>query len=161
MARDHSRIKLSIWDDPDFIALTESEQRAYFVLKSHKGLSRCGVTSYIPAHFERLARDTTVARFKAAVKGLRTAKFVVIDDHTQELLVRSYVRHDGVLDRVNMGKAVGTAYESIISEPIKRAICAELARLIQERPDLPGWEGLAFTSPKAHAIALGMESGKQ
>lgn len=161
MARDHSRIKLSIWDDADFLALRGSEQHAYFVLKSHKGLSRCGVVTYIPSHFERLARDLTAAKFTAAIKGLRAARFVVLDDRTQELLVRSYVRHDGVFDRENMGKAVGTAFNAVISDAIKAAIGDELARFMQERPDLPGWKGLAATSPIAHAMACGMESRMQ
>lgn len=158
MARDHARIKLSIWDDPDFLGLRSIEQHAYFVLASHKGLSRCGVTTFIPAHFEELAKDMTAAKFKAAVKGLRCARFVVIDDRTHELLVRTYVRHDGVFDRENMGKAVGTAYEAVISRSIKDAIGAELARLMEHRPDLPGWKGLAATSPEAHAMASRMES---
>lgn len=161
MARDHSRIKLSIWDDDDFLALRASEQHAYFVLKSHKGLSRCGVVTYVPSHFKRLASDLTAAKFTAAVKGLRSARFVVVDDETQELLVRSYVRHDGVFDRENMGKAVGTAFNAVVSDSIKTAIGDELARFMQERPDLPGWKGLASTSPAAHAMACGMESRMQ
>lgn len=161
MARDHARIKLSMWDDPDFLALRVVEQHAYWALVSHKGLSRCGVTTYIPAHFEHLARDLTPVKFTAAVKGLRASRFVVIDDRTQELLVRSYVRHDGVFDRENMGKAVGTAFQAVISPRIKEAIGDELARLMGDRPDLPGWKGLAATSPTAHAMASRMESRMQ
>jgi hypothetical protein len=161
MARDHSRVKISIWDNGDFTALPVNEQHAYFTLMTHKSLTRCGVTMNIPSHFEDLAADLTPAKFRAAIKGLRTARFIVIDDRTHELLVRSYVRHDGVLDRENMGKAVGTAFESVISKRIKKAIGVELARFMAERPDLPGWKGLAVTSPKAHAMASGMESGMQ
>lgn len=158
MARDHARIKLSIWDDPDFLRLSCLEQHAYFVLASHKGLSRCGVTTFIPSHFEDHARDMTPAKLKATIKGLRSARFVVIDDKTQELLVRTYVRHDGVFDRENMGKAVGTAFETVISGRIKESIGEELARLMRDRPDLPGWKGLAATSPVAHSMASRMES---
>lgn len=161
MARDHARIKLSIWDDDDFLALRAGEQHAYFVLSSHKSLSRCGVMMFIPSHFEHLAADLTPKRLTAAIKGLQAARFVVIDDHTQELLVRSYVRHDGVFDRENMGKAVGTAIQAVISSPLRDAIGDELARLMEERPDLPGWKGLAATSPVAHAMASRMESRMQ
>ncbi len=158
MGTVYARIKLSIWDDPDFLALKVAEQHAYFALVSHKGLSRCGVTTFIPSHFEDLAHDINPARLKAAVAGLRAARFVVIDDRTQELLVRTYVRHDGVFDRENMGKAVGSAFESVISGRIKEAIGDVLASLMQDRPDLPGWKGLAATSPVAHAMASRMES---
>lgn len=158
MARDHARIKLSIWDDDDFLALRSNEQHAYFVLSSHKSLSRCGVMMFIPSHFEHLAADLTPKRLTAAIKGLQAARFVIIDDRTHELLVRSYVRHDGVFDRENMGKAVGTAFSAVVSDVIRGAIGEELARLMKERPDLPGWKGLAATSPIAHAMASGMES---
>ena len=157
MARDHARIKTMIWDDPDFQKLKIDEQHAYFALLSNKGLSRCGVADFIPSRYEHLASDMTPTRFRAAMKGLRRANFVVIDDRTQEILVRSYVRHDGVLDRVNMGKATGTAFESVVSDEIKRAIGAELRTLLSVKPDLPGWIGLADTSPMAHRMASGME----
>jgi len=159
MARDHARVKTSIWDDPDFIGLRVSEQHLYLAVMSNKGLSRCGVITYIPSRFEHLAADMTAARFKAAVTGLRQARFFVLDERTQELLLRSYVRHDGVLDRLNMGKACGTAFEAVVSDDIKQATGQELARLMKEEPDLKGWEGLAATSPIAHAMACGMESG--
>jgi hypothetical protein len=158
MARTHGRLKVSIWDDPDFIALKRDEQHAYFLLMSNKGLSRCGVIDYIPSRFEGLSADLSEPKFKASVVGLRRAKFVVIDDRTQELLLRSHVRHDGVFDRVNMGKAVGTAYEAVVSRRIRDAIGDELARLMKEAIELPGWAGLAITSPEAHAMASGIES---
>lgn len=158
MARDHARVKTSIWDDPDFVGLRDSEQHVYLMLMSNSGLSYCGVIDFIPSRFEHLAENMTEARFRNAVRGLRSARFVVLDDRTQELLLRSYVRHDGVLDRVNMGKACGTAFETVVSDAIKAAIGDELARLLKERPDLPGWMGLASTSPAAHAMACGMES---
>lgn len=159
MARDHARIKTSIWtEDPDFLALKVAEQHAYLMLASNPGLSRCGVLAYIPGRFDHLAADMTPARFRAAVAGLRAARFVVLDERTQELLLRSYVRHDGVLDRLNMGKATGTAFEAVVSRQIRRAIGDELARLMQDEPDLAGWVGLAQTSPVAHSMACGMES---
>lgn len=162
MARDHARVKLSIWDEAsDFRSLRMVEQDAYFMLMSNPGLSRCGVATYIPSRFEGLAADLTPARLKAAVKGLIAARYVVLDERTQELLVRTYVRHDGVLDRLNMGKATGTAFEAVVSREIRHAIGDELARLMKEKPDLPGWEGLAATSPIAHAMACGMESRMQ
>jgi hypothetical protein len=158
VARDHGRVKTSIWEDPDFVAMCVAEQHAYIALRPNKGLSRCGVIDFIPSRFEHLARDLSPAKFTRAIAGLRKARFVVLDERTQELLLRSHVRHDGVLDRANMGKATGSAFEAVVSKVIKQAIGDELARLMKERPDLPGWEGLAVTSPIAHLMASGMES---
>lgn len=158
MARDHARIYTAIWSDPDFLALKVAEQHAYFVLVTSIGLSRCGVVTYVPARFDHLASDLTEQKLRKAVAGLRTSRFAIVDDRTQELLVRSYVRHDGVLDRLNMGKATGTAFEAVVSDDIRDAIGVELARHMKEKPDLQGWEGLAATSPAAHAMACGMAS---
>lgn len=159
MARDYGRLYVSIWDDPDFLDLRVDDQHAYIALMTNKGISRCGVLDWIPNRFEGLAADLTPARLQRSVKRLRTERFVVVDDRTQELLVRSHIRHDGVLDRLNMGKATGTAFEAVVSQAIKAAIGDELGRLMKERPDLPGWEGLAVASPTAYAMACGMESG--
>lgn len=161
MARDYGRLYVSIWDDPDFLNLRVDDQHAYIALMTNRGISRCGVLDWIPSRFEGLAADLTPARLRRSVKVLRSERFVVIDDRTQELLVRSHVRHDGVLDRLNMGKATGTAFEAIVSDSIRKAIGDELSRLMQERPDLPGWEGLAVTSPTAYGMASGIESGMQ
>jgi hypothetical protein len=157
MARDHARVKTSIWDDPDFLELKMAEQHCYLALMSNKGLSYCGVIDWVPGRFAYLAADMSQAKFKAAVAGLVKARFVIVDEHTQELLLRTYVRHDGVLDRVNMGKATGSAIEHVVSARIKEAIGNELANLMKASPDLPGWIGLAETSPDAHAMACGME----
>lgn len=158
MARDHGRIKTKIWNDDDFLALKVAEQHLYMALLTNKGLSRCGVADYIPSRFDHLASDLSAAKITKAVAGLTAARFLVVDERTQELLLRSYVRHDGVLDRLNMGKAVGTAFEAIVSPQIRRAVGAELARIMRDDPELSGWVGLAATSPIAHAMACGMES---
>lgn len=158
MARDHARIKVAIWRDQDFLALKVAEQHCFMSLLSNGGLSRVGVVDYVPARFVRLAADQSEPKFRRAVKALRDSRFVLVDERTQELLIRSYVRLDGVFDRVNMGKAVGTAFESVVSTSLTQAIGHELARHMKEYPDLPGWEGLAATSPTAYEMATGFES---
>ena len=159
MARDHARVKTSIWDDPDFLELKIVEQHCYLALMSNKGLSYCGVIDWVPGRFAYLAADMSQARFKAAVAGLVKARFVIVDEHTQELLLRTYVRHDGVLDRVNMGKATGTAIEAVVSWKLREAIGRELRHLMKDASGLPGWVGLAETSPKSHAMATSTERG--
>lgn len=157
MARDHARVKTSIWDDDDFLELKTAEQHCYFALMSNKGLSYCGVIDYVPGRFAGLSADMTPAKFKTAVAGLIKARFVIVDQNTQELLLRTYVRHDGVLDRVNMGKATGTAIEAVVSVQLRAAIGRELRQLMKDSPTLPGWTGLAETSPFAHAMATHVE----
>lgn len=153
MAREYARIRCDVWTDPDFGKLTVLEQHVYWLLLSSKGLSRCGVLSFIPGRFVGAAADLTEPKLIKAVNGLTEAGFCGLDKRTMELCIRSYVRYDGVLDRANMGKAVGTAYEAILSTKLAEMVGRELARYYRENPSLPGWDGLAATSPSAYYMA--------
>jgi hypothetical protein len=48
MPRTFAKLYLSVWDDPDFLALTGDAQRLYLVLFSHKKLSLAGVLPLQP-----------------------------------------------------------------------------------------------------------------
>lgn len=158
MARDHARVQVGIWNDDDFRTLDAAAQHAYLMLASQSRLSYCGVMDYLPSRFSVLTKGSTEAKVEQAVKALERARFVVVDRKSQELLVRSYVRHDGVLDRVNMGKAVARALEHVVSKSIRSAILAELARLYGEKPTLPGWVGFRDLAPDAYAMTCEMAS---
>ena len=159
MARDHARIQCAIWDDPDFVSLSSGAQHAYMLLTSHSKLSYCGVMIYAPGVLADLASDLTEGKVKRAIKTLEADEYVRIDPRTHELLVRSYVRHDGVLDRVNMGKAVASALSRVVSEGLRAVVLAELARLYKQKPDLSGWIGFAESDPIGYAVVIGDERG--
>lgn len=161
MARDHARIQTAIWRDPDFRALRLEAQHTYLALASQQALTYAGVIDHRPGRLASLSEGTTTRKVEAALALLIDRNFIVVDRQTEELLVRSYVRHDGVMARVNMGKAVGRAIDQIVSLALRRAVLVELARLHSERPDLAGWQGLADLNPDAmagvHALALATE----
>lgn len=162
MARDHARILTAIWRDDDFLALDPAAQHAYLTIVSQQRLSYCGVMDYIPSRLATLARTNTEAKMRAAVRSLEKARFVVVDTQTHELLARSYVRHDGVMDRTNMGKAVARAFQAVVSRKIRDAILTELGRLYAE--DLKagkkrlGWVGFADLEPDGFDMASAMAS---
>lgn len=148
MARDHARILVAIWGDPAWKALTSVQQLVYVALISSQDLSYCGVVPYIPARYLDLSSDMTERKFTSAVGGLEQGKFVIRDTRTAELLVRSYVRHDGVLKQPNVTKALVTALRKVHSEPLRDAIEAELVRLLAEQPDAKGWKGYGEADPE-------------
>ena len=161
MARDHARIQCAIWDDGDWCALTVAAQHTYKMLASQKWLSYCGVMTYTPATLAELSADNTEAKVRRAVKALEAERYVLVDQRTHELLVRTYVRHDGVLDRVNMGKATAAALDRVMSERLREAVVIELAKVWHIRSDLAGWIGFKEASPETfgvvQSIGLGME----
>ncbi|TDE03448.1 hypothetical protein [Jiangella asiatica] len=148
MARDHARIEVGIWSDPDFICLDPADQHMYLLLVTSPRLSYCGVIDYVPARFTGLAKGITPAKLKARLDSLAARRFLVIDYGTAEILVRSYVRHDGLLKLPNVTKAMASALMAVVSPVVRDTVVAELARARREEPDAKGWEGLAKTYPR-------------
>lgn len=148
MARDHARLLTAIWRDDDFRALSVDAQHAYMTVLSQEGLSYVGALDFFPGRLAALAAGNTEKRVDTAVKALERARFVVVDRSTCEILIRTYVRHDGVLDRRNMGKAMGRGFAKVVSAKIRTAVYDELAycyRLTDGRQ--AGWPGFAELYP--------------
>lgn len=148
MARDHARVYLSIWADPDWTSLTSVQQLVYLALISSDDLSYCGVAPLIPARYQRISADMTPRKFMAAIDGLEARSFVVTDRDTVEVLVRSYVRHDGLIKLPNVTKAMVTALRRVHSQKIAEAVWAEIVRLYAEDPSAKGWKGFAEAFPE-------------
>lgn len=160
MPRDHARIQTAIWGDPDFRALPERAQRLYFLALSQPRLSYCGVLDYMPTRLAKFSADSTPRTVSNAVSVLESRGFVVTDPDTSELLIRSFVRHDGLLESPNVTKAMVKDYWSVLSDDIKKAIADELSRAYQEDPTLKGWKGLEESSGPLHAMVSGKGSPK-
>lgn len=138
MARGHGRILTSIWEDTDFLALDESEQRLYLFLISQPNLNHAGLLDLTLRRWSRKARGLTVAELEKRIGTLEDTRFVVVDDDTEELLIRSFVRNDGVwrMPKV-MGAMVSGALE-ISSKRLQRALLDEMDRIpLDELSDDP------------------------
>ncbi|MFF1499713.1 hypothetical protein ACFVZR_07515 [Streptomyces sp. NPDC058316] len=129
MARGHGRILTSIWEDTDFLALNEEEQRLYLFLISQPNLNHAGLLDLTLRRWSRKARGLTVAELEKRIGTLEDARFVVVDDDTEELLIRSFVRNDGVwrMPKV-MGAMVSGALE-ISSKRLQQALLNEMDRI--------------------------------
>lgn len=156
MARDHARIQTRIWSDRDFRKLSRGAQHMYFTLTSQPTLSYCGVMDWWPGRLAQLASDADEPCVFAAVQTLIENAYVELDPETSELLIRSYVRHDRVLERANMGKAVGRALEKVVSLDLRDTVIHELARLHKESPRLPGFAGLKELYPTEYQLVTSM-----
>lgn len=129
MARGHGRILTSIWEDTDFLALDEREQRLYLFLISQPNLNHAGLLDLTLRRWARKARGLTVAELEKRIGRLEETSFVVVDDDTEELLIRSFVRNDGVwrMPKV-MGAMVSGALE-ISSRKLQQALLCEMNRI--------------------------------
>lgn len=125
MARSHARLLTSIWADDEFLALHAQAQRLYMLLLSQPDLSTLGTLTLSLKRLARLAPDTTPAKLRKALSELEE-HFVVVDWETDELFVRSFMRHDGVLKLPNSFKAACRAFPAVHSDAIRHAILDEL-----------------------------------
>jgi hypothetical protein len=136
MARSHARIGTSIWTEPTFRALPRDPQRAYFLATSQADLSRCGVIPFRVRRLAKFADDDSPTKLRTAFRRLEKTRHVVIDEDAEELLVRTYVRHDGLLAQPQVVAAMVGDVALIDSPKIRLAFLQELHR-IWHIDDLP------------------------
>ena len=140
MARDHARVELNIWADDDWLDLTPGAQHLYLVLLTHPDLSYAGVADWRPNRLRAMASHWDTDDVKRAAEELARNLYIVVDEDTEEALVRSFVRNDGLMKQPNLAKAMVKAARSIASRSIRAVLVHELLRLREDHPDLKGWE---------------------
>lgn len=160
MARKFAQIKVTIWDDDDFLDLTMTEQWLYTHLATTDSMSYAGVQDWRPRRIVPKAVDLTLENIMIAAKVLEAKQYIIIDEDTEEVLVRSFMRNDGLLKQINMGAAVSKAYSSIGSRKIRGVVVHELNRLRVENPDWKSWDALADVLAKRAINPFENPSGK-
>jgi hypothetical protein len=147
MAREFAPIKLAIWSDDSFRALSEPAQHLYFKLCTSPSLSHCGVADWRPSRIAALTRGQSADDVRAAGAELVANLYILVDEDTEEVLIRSYLRHDGLMKQPKMATAMATAHAAVASSVLRGVIVHELIRLRQDFPELNGWK-----SDKAAAL---------
>lgn len=140
MARDHARIRTAIWADEDFKALRSSEQRLFFLALSQPLVTQAGVVPYQPRRWATLAADTSQDDIAADTAALTAARFVIVDEDTEEFMFRTFVRHDGVMAIPNVARAMVKAYRTVLSPLLRVSFLHELRALREADPGLKGWD---------------------
>lgn len=122
MARAEARIKCDIWDDEDFRSLTWEAQWLYHAILEQKDLSLCGVLTWTPKRFAKLAANASAGATRKALDLLREKRYVLVDDETDELLVRTFITNDRVLDNANSIIGMTNAFGAIHSQHLRDAV---------------------------------------
>jgi len=142
MARDHAVIRLDMWGDDDWRQLTVAAQHLYMLVLTSPSLSFCGVADWRPGRVAKLAHDWTAGGVQRAADELIDSNFLIVDEETEEVLVRSFVRHDGLMKMPNMATAMANDHAAIASARLRGVVVHELRRLHEERPTLAGWKSV-------------------
>lgn len=150
--RKYQQLRTDIATDIDFRSLGGAAQLLYHLLLTDPSLSYCGVLDWRPRRIAIRVSDWDVDTVKAAAYELEANRYIVIDEDTEETLIRSYLRNAGVLDSKNLGTACARAYHAVSSTIILGVLTDELYRLREEVPNLHGltsdeW-GRAWANPR-------------
>lgn len=140
MAREHANIRVDMWGDADWRSLSRDAQWLYKLLLTHPDTNRAGVCDWRPGRLAQMAAGTTAKDVRQAGKELESRLFVVIDEETEEVLVRSYVKYDGVLKQPNLTVTMAKDWAGVASARLRAVVAFEVQRLRATRPDLPGWK---------------------
>lgn len=140
MAREFAKVRLSIWNDDDFRALPPWEQHLYLVLMTSVSLSYSGVADWRPTRIAPLAGGWTPDQIVCAAAGLVDKLYLLVDESTEEVLVRSFIRNDEILKQPKMTVAMTKAYAAMSSSVLRGVVVHELNRLHEDEPTLNGWE---------------------
>lgn len=140
MARDHARIHVDIWGDDDWLDLSVEAQMLYYTLHTSPGLSLCGAGTWQPKRLAQKSAGWTVERILAAAAELSRALFLVIDESTDEFLLRSWVKHDGLWRTPNMAVSVANARAELASRVLRGVVVFEVTKLRKSNPESTSWE---------------------
>jgi len=129
VARTQARVHVSLWQDADFVALSISAQRLYLALLSQPTITLLGVLALTPSRWGRLASDGTLESVLGDLRELESHRFIVVDEETEELLVRSFLRYDGGWQSARTREAAVKQRTLVASKRLLAAIDEEIARL--------------------------------
>jgi hypothetical protein len=147
MPRDNARVNMGIWQDDDWRALPPPAQHLYQTLWTHPALSYCGVVDWRPGRIAALSYGWTQEAVTTAADCLRARYFIVTDDTTEECLIRSWVRWDGLMKQPRLAVSYANAYAVVSSNLLRGVIIDELKKLRERHPDLAG-----LTKPQVVAM---------
>lgn len=142
MARDRANVFTNIWADSDWRALSESAQRLYLLLLTHPTLTYAGVADWRTNRLSMMSADGSVEKLEAAAAELEDRKFIVVDEATEEVLIRSFVKHDGLLKSPNLAAALAREYANVYSPRLREVVAFEVQKLHRREPELKGWDRL-------------------
>jgi hypothetical protein len=139
MARQHAKLLAAIWSDPEFVAMPVDAQRLYMLLLSQPKLSIVGCIDFMPARWARLAPDTTAVDIERSAWVLHEHHFVVIDPVTEELVIRTLVKHDGVRATANSNllKGFWSAWATVESQALRQVVTDQVPDEVWEAKKWP------------------------
>lgn len=138
--RQYALIHRAILDDPSWRCLTRSQQNLYLLLLLKLSTNLCGIVDWRPKKLAVNASDMTVETIEADAVVLEKKLYIIRDEDTDEVLIRSFLRNDAPLKSSKTAIAVRSSYTDTASSKLRGVIVFELQRLYKEQRDWQGWD---------------------
>jgi hypothetical protein len=129
-----------MWSDGDWRALPVGAQHLYMLILTHSTLNYAGVGDWPPGRLAALTAGRTAADIESDAEHLRDAAFIYTDLDTEEVLVRSFLRHDGVIKHPRLHVSMANDWACVASPDIRAFVAFELSKLHDGDPSLPLWK---------------------
>lgn len=157
MARSHARMQFGMWRKPGHDKVGKNARLLYYTILLDETLNQAGV---VRMSLDMWADDAAMTRQEAedALDELRGDRFVVVDGY--ELLVRTFIRNDGVADQPNILRNALEVVRHIRSPVLRRAVAEELRKLPPAPPPKPVKGKGPFVYPDPHAVADEIDPGE-
>ena len=139
MARDHARVNIDIWTDDDWRDLTHDGQWLYLNLVTGRSLSFAGMADWRPARIAALTRDLEAADVERFAIELIDERFILPDPDTEEVLIRSFVKWDGLMRTPNIAKAMARDHGHAGSSILRSVFVDQMCKFHEKEPGLSGW----------------------
>lgn len=148
--RSRANLQLTVFEG--LRGLSTNAKLLYFALLVEPTLNQAGVGAL---RERRWARETelTVEEVRAALAELDAQLYALVDADTEEILVRTMIRRDGVAEKPNLLRAACRAAVMVESPRLRAVLAAELRKLPPRPKPSLGKDGRLYEHPDPHATA--------
>lgn len=150
MPRIFAKVNAGIWGDPDFRSLPPAAQHLYLTLWTSPDLSFCGVHDWRPARLTGLSAGLMADHVRLIANCLEARHFIVTDDSTEEVLIRSWARFDEVVKQPRLAISYVNAYSTVSSPEIRQVLVHEAHKMQKLWPELACWNDSRVTDILGH-----------
>ena len=150
MSREFAAVNVTIWGDPDFRALPPAAQHLYLLLWTAPALSYCGVHDWRPGRLSVLSQGYVAEHVQTVADCLIARHFIVVDKQSEEVLVRSWARFDGLLKQPRMAVSYASSYAAVASPTLRQVLAYETQKMAETQPELICWRDHRLTNILGH-----------
>ena len=134
MARSEARLLFTVWEG--LAELSDTGKLAYFAVMTDPSLTQCGAGPLRPSRWsKKLGWRAEPSKIEQALSEVDEHRKIFVDHDTEEVLIRTFVRRDGVARMPNVLRSALKSAVMIESPRLRKELAVELRTLHDERAD--------------------------